>query len=86
MACEVEYTDEFEQWWNELSEPEQDSVAVFVGLLEQKGAQLTVPVQLRHPGLKVLAHARTEDSAQGKAVQDSLCFRSPAHCDLVDRW
>ena len=43
MSCEVEYSDEFEGWWNALSEEEQDSVAIYVGLLEEKGAQL------RHP-------------------------------------
>lgn len=43
MRCEVEYTDEFEDWWRELSENEQDSVAVKVQLLEQLGPQLPFP-------------------------------------------
>jgi hypothetical protein len=34
MTCEVEYTDEFGEWWNTLSEDEQDSVAAKVQLLE----------------------------------------------------
>jgi hypothetical protein len=34
MAWEVEYTDEFEQWWNALSEKEQLSLDASVRLLE----------------------------------------------------
>lgn len=43
MACEVEYTDEFGDWWGELSESEQESVAATVGLLEAKGPHLMFP-------------------------------------------
>src|SRR5216683_7993059 len=43
MLWEVEYTDEFEQWWAGLSEAEQESVAASVGLLEQFGPQLPFP-------------------------------------------
>lgn len=43
MGCEVEYTDEFEEWWNEISEDEQDSVAAKVELLERLGPQLPHP-------------------------------------------
>ena len=43
MECEVEYTDEFEEWWETLDEAEQEDIAAYVGLLEQKG------VNLKHP-------------------------------------
>ena len=43
MSCEVEYTDEFEQWWDGLTEPEQEDIAAVVGLLEKKGALLGFP-------------------------------------------
>lgn len=43
MEWEVEYTDEFERWWNSLSEAEQEDVAAVVGLLEQKGPRLPFP-------------------------------------------
>jgi len=39
----VEYTDEFEAWWETLTEPEQESVAYSVGLLEAKGMALGHP-------------------------------------------
>ena len=36
MACDVEFTDEFELWWNTLTEGEQDSIDTVVGILEEK--------------------------------------------------
>lgn len=40
---EVEYTDEFEEWWNSLSEDEQVEVAKVVTLLEEYGPHLPFP-------------------------------------------
>jgi len=59
VSYEVEYTDEFEEWWNDLSEDEQDSVAACVGLLEEKGVQLPFPYSSgikgsKHPHMREL--------------------------------
>jgi hypothetical protein len=43
MAWDVEYTDEFESWWESLTEGEQEDVAATVALLEAKGPQLPFP-------------------------------------------
>lgn len=43
MAWEVEYTDEFEAWWDGLDENEQESVTAFVMLLERMGPHLPFP-------------------------------------------
>jgi hypothetical protein len=43
MSWNVEYTDEFGDWWDSLDEGEQDSVAVTIILLEQKGPMLPFP-------------------------------------------
>lgn len=43
MKCDVEYTDEFSDWWDDLSEDEQDSVTSYVGLLEARGVTLDYP-------------------------------------------
>jgi hypothetical protein len=43
MKWEIEYTDEFGEWWEALSQDEQDSIAVTVGLLEQLGPNLPRP-------------------------------------------
>jgi hypothetical protein len=40
---EVEYTDEFDEWWNTLDEKEQIDVAASVGLLETCGPNLKYP-------------------------------------------
>ena len=43
MAWSVEYTDEFEAWWNGITESEQEDVAAHVGRLEAKGPHLPYP-------------------------------------------
>lgn len=43
MAWDVEYTDDFGEWWNTLTEEEQEDVAAIVGLLEAKGHTLPYP-------------------------------------------
>ena len=43
MAWDVEYTDVFGQWWETLTEAEQESVAATVGLLEEEGPHLAFP-------------------------------------------
>lgn len=40
---QVEYTDEFESWWNGLSDEEQEDIAYSVSLLEQLGTSLPFP-------------------------------------------
>ena len=43
MPFEVEYTDEFGDWWDTLSEYEQDDVAATIELLADKGPTLPFP-------------------------------------------
>ena len=43
MAWDVLFTQEFAVWWDGLSEPEQDSVAFGVGLIESLGPLLKRP-------------------------------------------
>ena len=43
MSFGVEYTSEFECWWDDLDCDEQESVAVIVGLLEERGPGLGFP-------------------------------------------
>lgn len=40
---EVEYTNEFEEWWSQLNESEQTDIVAYVGLLEKSGPQLRFP-------------------------------------------
>src|SRR5215210_8365188 len=43
MPFEVEYTDEFGEWWDTLTDDEQDSVDAGVELLEAFGPRLPFP-------------------------------------------
>jgi hypothetical protein len=43
MACQVEFTDEFNVWWESLNEEEQDDIAAIVGVLEEYGPGLRRP-------------------------------------------
>lgn len=43
MTWDVEYTDEFGDWWESLTAEEQESIAVSVCLLEDRGPALGFP-------------------------------------------
>src|ERR1700688_4846814 len=43
MAWEVEFTDEFGEWWNSLNDGEQEDVAASVMLLRERGPTLNRP-------------------------------------------
>ena len=43
MAWDVEYTDEFGEWWDSLDASEQDAVDSVVGLIEARGPHLGYP-------------------------------------------
>lgn len=64
MECEVEFTDEFESWWNGLDEAEQEDVDAKVRLLQQHGPGLRRPhvgliVSSKHQNMKelIIQHA-----------------------------
>jgi hypothetical protein len=64
VEWEVEFTGEFERWWNGLTEDEQDSVDRKVRLLQQRGPALPRPFadvvhSSRHSNMKelVIQHA-----------------------------
>ncbi len=63
VSWEVEYTDEFEAWWETLNEEEQEAIDAAVELLEERGPALGRPLadnvhQSRHPNMKELRPAR----------------------------
>jgi hypothetical protein len=43
VAWEVEFTDEFETWWNALNESEQEDIRASVNLLRERGPSLGRP-------------------------------------------
>ncbi len=59
---EVEFTDQFEEWWNDLSESQQDALTERVALLSAIGPSLGRPAvdqitSSRHPNMKELRTA-----------------------------
>ncbi len=43
LAWEVEYTDQFEQWWDQLTVDEQGAIAIAVEALQERGPALGRP-------------------------------------------
>ena len=43
MPWNIEYTDEFDSWWQILTENQQDDVVSVVQLLQERGTQLSFP-------------------------------------------
>ena len=59
---EIEYTDEFEEWWNTLDESEQEDVDSYVGMLTKEGPNLAFPyssgiIGSKHPHLRELKYS-----------------------------
>ena len=43
MACNVEFTNEFGEWWTQLAEKERDNITAIVELLMESGPDLRFP-------------------------------------------
>ena len=61
---EVEYTDQFEEWWHSLQDVQQDAVAAAVEILEDSGPSLGRPLVdtikgSRHSNMKELRPGTT---------------------------
>lgn len=63
MAWQIEYTDQFEAWWEGRTEDEQESIDAAVELVEDRGPSLGRPLvdnvhQSRHANMKELRPSR----------------------------
>jgi len=94
MNWEIEYTDEFECWWDGLAEGEQASVEASVKLLGQFGPSLRFPHSSNICGARLgnLRELRVQHSGQPYRV---LYASDPRRCALLliggnktgrDRW
>ena len=68
MAWEVEFTDEFEAWWNSLSVAEQEEIDAKVDLLEERGPTLSRP----HADVVVTSRHRNMKELRGKVEERHL--------------
>ena len=83
MEWEVEYTDEFEFWWNDLNESEQEDVSAVIQLLEVKGPQLPFP---HSSGINGSAHSHMRElriQHKGQPYRVFVCIRSDPPCSLT---
>jgi hypothetical protein len=74
MTWEVEYTDDFENWWNSLSEEEQESLDASVRLLEARGPLLGFP---HSSGIETSKHSHMRElrtQHQGRPYRTLYAF------------
>lgn len=71
---EVEYADELEEWWNGLTEEEQESVDASVRLLEAKGPNLPHPYSSGINGSKHAHMRELRIQHQGRPYRVSYAF------------
>jgi hypothetical protein len=66
VAWEVEFTDEFGNWWETLTEDQQDNVAYSVGLLAALGPALGFPHSSKVKGSRhgVMRELRTQSGGR----------------------
>ena len=83
MKCEVEVTDEFKSWWNELNVPEQRDVTAVVKP-GRAWSEPEEPVFVVGPVVETRAHAGTSGSKRRTADPDLLRVRPAPYGDLAD--
>lgn len=74
MSWEVEYTDEFGQWWEGLSEEEQESIDASVRLLEAAGPQLGFPHSSKINGPKHSHMRELRTQHEGRPLRTMYAF------------
>jgi hypothetical protein len=78
----VEYTDEFEQWWQTLSEQQQIDLVASVELLEQFGPQLPRPYSDTIHGSKHANMKELRTQCQGQPLRTFYAF-DPRRCAIL---
>ena len=74
MSWDVEYTDEFGEWWNSLSEAEQDDFTTVVTLLMEHGPQLPFPYSSGIEGSKHSHMRELRVQSGGKPLRGFYAF------------
>lgn len=79
---EVEFTDEFGQWWESLTDAEQDALAVSVELLRQLGPRLPRPHADTINGSKHSNMKELRTQCQGNPIRTFFAF-DPRRCAIL---
>jgi hypothetical protein len=74
MAWNLEYTDEFQAWWDSLSETEQESAMAISQLLAERGPQLPHPYSSQINGSKHGHMRELRIQCQGRPIRIFYAF------------
>lgn len=74
MTWEIEYTNEFENWWNIISEKEQNDIVAVVNLLAEKGTNLPFPYSSGIAGSKHSQMRELRVQSGGKPLRIFYAF------------
>ena len=74
MTTNIEYTDEFGQWFLDLQESQQDDIASVVNLLEENGTRLGFPYSSKINGSKHPKMRELRVQSQGYPIRIFYCF------------
>ena len=74
VAWDVEFTDEFREWWDALSENQQDDVAYSVGLLAELGPALGFPHSSKIRGSRHKAMRELRTQSGGRPLRTLYVF------------
>lgn len=82
MTWNVEFTDEFGEWWETLTEVTQEDVDAYVHLLEQRGPQLGFPFCSAINGSSHSHMRELRVQSQGKPIRIFYAF-NPARAAIL---
>jgi hypothetical protein len=74
VAWEVEFTDEFAQWWANLSSDQQDDTAYSVSLLAELGPSLGFPHSSKVTGSRYAAMRELRTQSEGRPLRTLYIF------------
>nr|WP_277911960.1 type II toxin-antitoxin system RelE/ParE family toxin [Komagataeibacter xylinus] len=86
MTWLVEHTNEFEAWFDGLSESEQVDVYASGLLLEERGPNLRHPMSSGINGSRHNHMRELRVQSGGKPIRVFICVRSPPGRHTADRW
>ena len=83
MPWDIEYTDEFGEWWSELSAEEQESIETSVQLLETLGPNLRFPHSSGVNGSKHSHMRELRTQHEGRPYRTLYAFDPRRHAILL---
>src|SRR5690242_1280779 len=86
MEWEVEFTSEFEGWWNSLSEDETSRCERESDPAAETRTKSSAATRRSDSFFAAREHEGTSDSAFGQALSRALCVRPAPLCHSADWW